>query len=224
MGWFSHRLIRAVRGSFDVLELGGIAVAAVDLSGVTADAAEINKLDGLTTTKAELEAIAGAGVLAASYVKLQAITATAAELNKNGGVTAGVALASKVAVLGTSKELSGIYRPVLSKGANYPVVAADANSIMLITAANLVITLPSTIAGFEITFVLTAAALSAGTGLSISPAAADKIMGQGLAGADNKDIILAGSGDRSGDSVTLVGDGSDGWFITHHEGTWTQEG
>ena len=34
---------------------------------------------------------------------------------------------------------------------------------------------------------------------------------------------FAGSGDRAGDAITLVGDGVDGWYITGLTGTWTRQ-
>lgn len=166
--------------------------------------------------------VGGTSVDSASLA-LTGLTATATELNKNAGVTAGVALASKTAVLGSSKQLSGINRPILTKSADYPIVAADANSIIIVTGVDKVLTLPATIAGFEITVVLAPAALSAGTGLTISPNAVDQIVGNGFTVADDKDAILAGAGDRAGDSITLVGDGTNGWYITAVTGTWTRE-
>jgi hypothetical protein len=112
---------------------------------------------------------------------------------------------------------------VLTKNANYTVQATDNNAHIIVTAADKVITLPPTIAGFLLCISLAAAGLSASTGLQISPNANDKIMGNGFTSADNKDAILAGSGDREGDSITLRGDGVDGWYIVAHEGTWTRE-
>ena len=112
--------------------------------------------------------------------------------------------------------------PLLSKNANYSLVAGDSGALILVTAADKVLTLPSTVAGLTYRVVLAAAGLSTGTGLQIAPAAADKIMGDGFTSGDNKAAVLAGSGDREGDSITLVGDGADGWYIVAHEGTWTR--
>lgn len=112
---------------------------------------------------------------------------------------------------------------VITKAANATLTVAESGKIILVTAADLVLSLPATAAGLKYTFILAAAGLSASTGLSISPVAADKIMGNGFTSADNKDAILAGSGDREGDSITLVADGSDGWYIERVLGTWTRE-
>lgn len=62
-----------------------------------------------------------------------------------------------------------------------------------------------------------------GAGLSISPAAADAIHGNGLTSVDNKDLINTGATDREGDMVELVADGVDGWFIVSVNGTWAKE-
>ena len=66
-------------------------------------------------------------------------------------------------------------------------------------------------------------ALSGGTGLSISPAAADHIRGNGLTSVDNKDLINTGATDRLGDAVRLYCDGVDGWVIESIIGTWAKE-
>jgi|GEM_PF-1835168 len=219
--------------------VGRIAAASVSLGGtlVTATAAEINKLAGVVagTASASKAAVLGANknldilALPVSGLKIgagagTAMDCTAAELNTLNGVTAGTAAASKAIVLDTNKAVSGQRAPILTKSANYTVTAADSGSVILVASADKVLTLPATAAGYTYTFVLAFAGLSAGTGLSISPAAADKIMGNGLAGVDNKDLILAGAGDVEGDSVTLVGDGVDGYYIVSVNGIWTIEG
>jgi len=164
----------------------------------------------VTATAAELNTMSG-------------ITATTAELNTTAGVTAGAASASKAVVLDANKAVAGITRPVVTKSADYTVTAADSRKVIVVTGADKVMTLPATVAGLEYTFVLASAGLSAGTGLSISPNAADKIMGNGFTSADDKDAILAGASDREGDALTLVGDGVDGWYIVGVTGTWTRQ-
>lgn len=103
------------------------------------------------------------------------------------------------------------------------VAAKDSGKVFIIGAADLVATLPSTAAGLRYTFIVSAAALSTGTGFSVSPAAADKIMGNGFTSADNKDAINSGGGDREGDLIEVTGDGADGWYITRLLGTWARE-
>lgn len=172
----------------------GIKLAGV---AVTADASELNKLDG--------------------------VTATTSEINTLAGVTAGTVAASKALVADANRQLTGLRRPVLTKSADYTVTVGDSGAVIVVTGVDKTMTLPATAAGLWYTFVLAAAGLSAGTGLSISPNAADKIMGNGFTSADDKDAVLAGSGDREGDSLTLVADGADGWLIVGVTGTWTRQ-
>lgn len=99
----------------------------------------------------------------------------------------------------------------------------DTDSVIIADAADLTATLPLTEEGLKFTFCLGTSGLSAGTGLSISPQAADEILGNGLTSVADKDLILAGATDREGDCVTLVADGADGWMIASVTGTWSKE-
>lgn len=110
---------------------------------------------------------------------------------------------------------------VASKAANYTVLASESGTVFIATAADVVFQLPSTSAGLRYTFVFKAP--SGGTGGSVSPAAADKVMGDGVTSADNKDIINTGATDREGDSIEVIGDGLDGWFIITKSGTFARE-
>lgn len=151
------------------------------------------------------------------------VGATATELNFNDGATEGAVVASKTVVADSTKAIYGLREKVEVVTTNQALTEADSNKVILVGAANLVMTLPATQAGLKFTFVLQAAGLSGGTGLSISPQAADKIMGNGFTSQDNKDAILAGSGDREGDLIEVVGDGVDGYYISRVIGTWTRE-
>lgn len=97
----------------------------------------------------------------------------------------------------------------------------EANKTVIAAAVDLVITLPPTQKGLEFHFIVDT--VSATTGLSISPAAADKFMGHNLTEADDKDLINTAATDALGDSVSIVGDGVDGWHITRIVGTWARE-
>lgn len=112
---------------------------------------------------------------------------------------------------------------VVTLSTNTTLDATHANTLLLAGAADLVLTLPATVAGRRYLIALAAAGLSAGTGLSISPNAADRIIGNGFTPADDKDAILAGAGDRAGDLIEITGDGDLGWYITRVIGTWTRE-
>lgn len=152
---------------------------------------------------------------------LKDVTATATELNYNDVAAIGAVEASKALIADANLALSGLRQKVETKTANYTVVAADSGKIIIANAVDLVFTLPATVAGLVFTFVVKA--VSATTGLSISPAAADKIMGNGFTSADNKDAINTAATDREGDMIQLVGDGVDGWYVTGVIGTWARE-
>lgn len=106
--------------------------------------------------------------------------------------------------------------------ANYAVTAGDNGKTFLVGAADLVATLPATAAGLHYRFIVMA--LSTVTGFSVSPAAADKITGNGFTPADNKDAINSAATDAIGDKIDVLGDGVDGWIITDVTGTWAREG
>ncbi len=108
-------------------------------------------------------------------------------------------------------------------GATNTVTAAQNGCTFLVGTADMVITLPSTAAGLKYTFVLQNAALSASTGMQISPAALDAIHGNALTSVDDKDLINSGATDAEGDAVTLVADGVDGWYVQSVVGTWAKE-
>jgi hypothetical protein len=124
-------------------------------------------------------------------------------------------------VVGTGTQSGGASsRPVRIVTANTTVTAADSGTVFIADAADLVFTLPSTAKGLVFTFVC--AALSTGTGLSVSPATADGIN----EGATNKDLINTGATDVIGDSVTLIGTGvagAQGWFQIGKVGIWAAE-
>lgn len=91
-------------------------------------------------------------------------------------------------------------------------------------AVDSVFTLPAASAATKgVWYEFECGALSAGTGLSISPAAADHIRGNGLTSVDNKDLINSGASDRLGDMARVYCDGVDGWVIEAVVGTWAKE-
>jgi hypothetical protein len=110
---------------------------------------------------------------------------------------------------------------VESKGANYTVTREDSGKVFVSTAADLVFTLPATEKGLTYTFVTKV--VSAGTGTSVSPQAADKIIATGFTSADDKDAVNTGATDTEGDSITLVGDGLDGWIEVGRRGIWARQ-
>lgn len=146
-----------------------------------------------------------------------------ADLAQVDGITAGAASANKALVAGSDLAVTGQRWKISPKSANYTVTAADSYTYFIATAADVVFTLPATAAGLTYRFSLANAGLSGGTGLSVSPAAADQIAGNGFTLADNKDAINTGATDRAGDFLEIVGDGADGWYITGVIGIWARE-
>lgn len=68
-----------------------------------------------------------------------------------------------------------------------------------------------------------AGAIADALAVTISPNASDKIMGLGVAGTDNKDIVNTKATSRVGDYIVLVSDGVNGWFVKEVSGTWAFE-
>ena len=118
-----------------------------------------------------------------------------------------------------SQNAGGVKRKTRIITANLTLTAADSGVILICNAADLVITLPSTADGLMFTVVC--AALSSGTGLSFSPAAADNIN----EGTANKDLINTGATDVLGDSITLIGTGvaAQAWYTIGKIGIWAAE-
>lgn len=61
------------------------------------------------------------------------------------------------------------------------------------------------------------------TALTISPQAADMILGPDITGADDKDLILTKATQRRGDFVTLVYGDADGYGVSAMRGTWARQ-
>ena len=119
--------------------------------------------------------------------------------------------------------LATLFKPVLNLAqATQDLTEAQSGEIF-VGNVDVVFTLPAIADVAEGTnFTAVCGALSSGTGLSISPAAADKISGGGMVGADDKDAINTGSSDVVGDSLTVTSDGVD-WLVTNKIGTWAVE-
>jgi hypothetical protein len=105
--------------------------------------------------------------------------------------------------------------------ANATLDAGDCGTRIFVDTTGVVLTLPATVVGYNYTIV--ACGQDGSISIAISPNAADKIQGIGLTAADNKDLILTAANMKNGDEVTLLGDGADGWFVTHAIGTWVRE-
>jgi hypothetical protein len=117
----------------------------------------------------------------------------------------------------------GFPRKVNLAAATQALTAAQSGE-KFVGAVDAVFTLPAAAAATKgVWYEFEAGELSGGVGLSISPAAADHIRGNGLTSVDNKDLINTGASDRLGDSARLYCDGVDGWVIEAVVGTWAKE-
>lgn len=142
------------------------------------------------------------------------------------GFAPGTAVASGPVTLDANASAAGVRRRHSDAAATQTLTAAQSGTHFR-AAVDAVFTLPASAtvgAGVEYTF--ECGALSTGTGLSISPAAADAIYGNGLTSVVNKDLINTGASDRLGDMVTLISSGVAGtgaWAIKGIIGTWAKE-
>ena len=98
----------------------------------------------------------------------------------------------------------------------------DSGKVFLVGTDTLTVTLPATRAGVRFTFVNSGdddAVL-----ITVSPNASDKIMGTIAAvltsANDGGDLTNPKSGANKGDWCTIVGDGSEGWYIIGGDGVW----
>ena len=105
-----------------------------------------------------------------------------------------------------------------SKTLNY----GDSGKVFLVGTDALVITLPATKAGVRYSFVNSGA--DDAVLITVSPNASDKIMGTiaavSMSASDDGDLTNTKSGANKGDWCTIVGDGSDGWYIIGGDGVW----
>jgi hypothetical protein len=104
--------------------------------------------------------------------------------------------------------------------ANKTLDEGDNGVVQIVTADAKTITLPSTVVGTSYTIVNGGAD---GTILvTVAPAAADKIMGNGFTSADNKAALNTKATAKRGDYIKLLGDGVNGWMVVAVQGTWAR--
>jgi hypothetical protein len=116
-------------------------------------------------------------------------------------------------------------RAISSLTQDATLTAAQSGGTFILSATGKTVNLPATAAGVHYKIFIAAAALHTATNVysSLSPVAADKLMGLGFTSADDKDARLAGDVDREGDFIAVVGDGSLGWYIENATGSWVRE-
>ncbi|HUU90942.1 MAG TPA: hypothetical protein VM238_07005 [Phycisphaerae bacterium] len=139
----------------------------------------------------------------ASAIALSAAAAAASDVDV-------MVIASDVGPKVTATAITGNVTLTANDSGKTYAVAADANA-----------TLPATVVGVTYTFYINA---PAGTyRFALDPNASDKFIGQGITATDDKDYYSAAATNKRGDMVTVVGDGSLGWYIQRQVGTWARE-
>lgn len=102
--------------------------------------------------------------------------------------------------------------------------AQDSGKLFCVTDAGDAdaLTLPAIADGLSGITILAVGAFGT-TAVTISPAAADMILGPDITGADNKDLICTKATQRRGDFVSLDFGDADGYVVTEMRGTWARE-
>jgi hypothetical protein len=108
------------------------------------------------------------------------------------------------------------HNQVTARAASATLAIGDVGVVQNCTAT-VTLTLPSTVVGY----IYPIRVGKEGITVSVSPAAADKIAGNGFTAADDKDAIATNQ--PAGSMIVLVGDGVNGWFFEKVHGTWTRE-
>ena len=98
----------------------------------------------------------------------------------------------------------------------------DSGKVFLVGTDALTITLPATKAGCRFTFVNSGA--DDAVLVTVDPNASDRIMGTiaaiSMDASDGGALTNTKTGANKGDWCTIVGDGSDGWYIIGGDGVW----
>jgi hypothetical protein len=109
------------------------------------------------------------------------------------------------------------------------LTAEDSNKVFLVGTNGKTITLPATAAGLKYTFINSGA--DDAVAITLSPQSVDAIMGtipnaEGdsiSGGTDGKDFVNTQGTANKGDRITIIADGSEGWYITEGVGIWASE-
>jgi len=138
----------------------------------------------------------------------------------------GISAGAGAAITTSDGIYSGHRRKVNLAAATQSLTAAQ-SAEKFVGAVDAVFTLPAASAATAgVWYEFETGSLSAATGLSVSPAAADAIGGNGLSVVADKDLINTGATDRLGDSVRIYCTGVAGgtaWRIETIVGTWAKE-
>lgn len=119
--------------------------------------------------------------------------------------------------------IRALHKPVINLAAATQTLTESQSCEIFVGVVDAVFTLPAAAdVAVGTNFTLVCGALSAGTGLSVSPVAADNIYGGGMVGTNDKDAINSGATDVVGDLLEVTCDGVD-WLVTKQIGTWAEE-
>lgn len=120
---------------------------------------------------------------------------------------------------------SGSYLSYTLDTDNVTLTTTHCGGVRAIATDEKVYSLPATAAGCRFTFINAAAANN--VLLAIDPTTNDQIFGSCdavvIAGATGEKLQNTKLTSKRGDSVTLIGDGADGWYITSCTGVWAEE-
>ena len=100
--------------------------------------------------------------------------------------------------------------------------AQDTGKVFFVDTDAFVITLPAIADGLGGAKIVNIGAFGT-IAVTLSPAAADMILGPDITGADNKDLINTKATARRGDFVVLDLGDADGYVVTEMVGTWARE-
>jgi len=108
------------------------------------------------------------------------------------------------------------------KSANYTIDAEDNGKLIWVDTDAFTLTLPAIAAGAGGFKIVNGGAFGA-VAVTISPDAADMILGPDITGANDKDLINTKVTAKRGDYVVLSGNDADGYAVYESRGTWARQ-
>ncbi len=108
------------------------------------------------------------------------------------------------------------------KSANYTLDAEDSGKTIFVDTDAFTLTLPAIATGLDGVKIVNIGAFGT-IAVTISPNAADMILGPDITGADDKDLINTKATARRGDYVVLGGNDADGYSVQEMVGTWARQ-
>lgn len=106
--------------------------------------------------------------------------------------------------------------------ADATLAAVDCGRCLFVDTDAVVLTLPAIADGLGGVKIVNIGAFGAAK-VSISPGTVDMILGPGITGADNKDLINTKATAKRGDYVVIDLGDADGYVVTEMVGTWARE-